>query len=143
MYAMVVKNSQGTWDVWRTIGKFSADSGGRQQRLDLAFSSGLPITGIILTPYEASARSGAIWDGTGFTGGVDQTIPTDTDWSGITLYGYLCDNIILVVFYSDPFAVVNEQMLAIFDGETTMIEIPDGANVSIGDIWDGTGFVSV
>lgn len=143
MYACVVRNAEDTWDVWRVLPGFPPNAGGRQERIDDAFASGLPITGMDLTPFGASATSGAVWNGTGLSGGVPNSAPVDTDWSAITMYGYLCNNIVLVIFLSDPFAISNDQMSAIFSHETTMVNIPNNVSVKIGDIWDGTSFISV
>lgn len=143
MYAFIVKNDEGTWDIYNHIDKIPDPK--REERLSNAVDSGLPITGMILTKYKETATSGAVWDGKKFSGGVKhvKALNPDTDWSTITQYGYICDNTLLIIFYSELGTVHDDKMQAIFDGETTIVRIPEGQDVKIGDIWDGTQVISV
>jgi hypothetical protein len=142
MYACVVKNSQDTWDIY----SFAAypSNAEKQARLDNAVDSGIPITGMVLTPYKWSATPGAVWDGESFTGGSESTIPETIDWDSISVYGYLCDNIIIYGSLTSNSTTIAQQMNAIFagDSEISIIKIPEGQNAKIGDIWDGTNIIN-
>lgn len=140
MYACVVKNSEATWDVWGSISYASNQE--KQDRLDSAVDSGLPITGMILTPYKWSASNGATFDGIDFVGGAPSLIPPENDWTGISTYGYLCDNTVIAGFIANVGSVKREQMEAIFSEETTIIKVPEGQTANIGDIWDGTNIIT-
>jgi hypothetical protein len=135
MYACVVKNSQGTWDIWAELSYPSNEV--KREILATGVESGLPITGMIMTPYKWSATPGATFDGTEFTGGTVSVVPTTADWEGINTYGYLCNNIYIGGFIATVNSAQDDQLQAIFSEETTIVKIPEGQTVNIGDIWDG------
>lgn len=143
MYACVVKNSQNTWDIYG----FAAypSNAEKQARLEAAVDSGLPITGMILTPYKWSATPGAVWDGESFSGGSASTIPETIDWDSISVYGYLCNNIIIYGSLTSKSNIVAQQMDAIFagDSEINIVKVPEGQTAKIGDIWDGENIISI
>ena len=68
MYAFIVKNDQGTWDIWRTLEDIPIPQ--RKEIVETALSSGMPIVGQDLTQFGLSAKVGATWDGTEWTGGL-------------------------------------------------------------------------
>lgn len=140
MYACVVKNSQGTWDVWNTL-SYPAKFIDRQERVDAALASGLPIIGKNLTQYGSSVKSGAVWNGTEFIGGDSATI---TEGSNTSLYSYVCNDVILVTFYGEANTENNTMMSIIFseEEETTIIKVPEGQSAKKGDIWDGENIIS-
>ena len=140
MYALLVKNGQDTWDVWSKIDDIPVPV--RKERIETALASGLPITGMILTPYKWSANSGATFDGTGFTGGSPSPVPLDNDWSGLNTFGYLCDNVIVGAFVATAGTLLADQYNAIFESETTIIKVPEGQTAVVGDIWDGTNIIN-
>jgi hypothetical protein len=140
MYACVVKNSDNTWDVIDFL-SYPANQE-KQDRLEAAVASGLPITGMVLTPYKWSANSGATFDGTEFTGGMPSLVPLDNDWSGINTFGYLCNNVIIGALITTAGSVVAAQHNAIFESETTIIKVPEGQTAVVGDIWDGTNIIN-
>lgn len=142
MYACVVKNSQDTWDIYG----FAAypSNAEKQARLEAAVDSGLPITGMVLTPYKWSATPGAVWDGESFTGGSASTIPETIEWDSISVYGYICDNVIIYGSLTSNSTTVAQQMNAIFagDSEISIIKVPEGQTAKIGDVWDGENIIS-
>jgi hypothetical protein len=140
MYACVVKNSENTWDIYGFTSYPTAPD--KQANLEAAVESGLPITGMILTPYKWSATNGATFDGTEFTGGSPSLISLESDWTGISTYGYLCNNTIIAGFIANVGSVKREQMEAIFSEETTIIKVPEGQTANIGDVWDGTNIIT-
>jgi hypothetical protein len=142
MYACVVKNSQNTWDIYGFASYPTAPE--KQANLEAAVESGLPITGMILTPYKWAATTGATWDGTGFTGGPPSVIPQDIDWNSIETYGYLCNNVIIYANIGNTGTVATQQMNAIFagDSEINIIKIPEGQTARVGDIWDGQNVIN-
>lgn len=144
MYAFIVKNEEGTWDIWNTLDMIPMPD--REKRLADAVASGLPITGMDLTPYRETATSGAVWDGEKFEG-IGNVHPVtrnpDADWDIVTQYGYICDNTLLIIFYSQVGSIQDDKYKAIFDGETSIIRVPDDEDVKVGDIWDGTQVISV
>jgi hypothetical protein len=140
MYACVVKNSEGTWDVFGFLA-YPANQE-KQDRLQAAVASGLPITGMILTPYKWSATNGATFNGTEFTGGSQSPVPQDNDWSSVNTFGYICDNVIIGAFITSTGTVMCNQYNAIFDDETTIIKVPESQTANIGDIWDGENIIN-
>jgi hypothetical protein len=145
MYACVVKNSDETWDIFDFAGYGTHKE--KQDRLVAAVESGLPITGMKLTPYQWSATPGATWDGEGFSGGPKTIIPDTIDWKNIETYGFLCDNVIVygMIAQKDIASGRIELLDAIFagDSEVSIVKIPDGQGAKIGDIWDGEKVISV
>lgn len=145
MYACVVKNDEGTWDIFDFARYVSNQE--KQDRLVAAVESGLPITGMKLTQYQWSATPGAVWDGTGFSGGPSTIIPSNIDWNTIETYGFLCDNVIIygMLAQKDTGSGRIELLDAIFAGDTdvSIIAIPDGQTAKIGDVWDGEKVISV
>jgi hypothetical protein len=141
MYACIVKNSEGTWDVWKSF-SYPAKFIDRQERVDAALASSLPIVGKNLTQYGSSVKTGAVWNGTGFTGGNSATI---TEGSNTSLYSYVCDGVILLTFYGEANTENNTMMSIIFseEEETTIIKVPEGQIAKKGDIWDGEKIVNL
>ena len=141
MYACVVKNSQGTWDVWNSL-SYPTKFIDRQERVDAALASGLPIIGKNLTQYGSSVKTGAVWNGTEFTGGNSATI---TEGSNTSLYSYVCNGVILVTFYGEANTENNTMMSIIFseEEETTLIKVPEGQTAKAGDIWDGEKVINL
>lgn len=140
MYACVVKNSQGTWDVYGELSYASNQV--KREILTNGVESGYPITGMITTPYKWSATPGATFDGTEFTGGTVSVVPPTTDWEGINTYSFLCNNVIIGGFISTVNSAQDNQLQAIFSEETTIVKVPEGQTVKPGDIWDGQNFIS-
>ena len=134
MYAFIVKNDDDTWDIYRTLDEIPDPV--REERLANAVASGLPITGMIVTPYKETATSGAVWDGEEFSGGISSP-NSNSDWTKRTQYAYICNNTILIVFYSVIDTPFDAQYQAIFNSETTIIKVPEGQTAEVGDIWDG------
>jgi len=143
MYAFVVENDEGTWDVWNILDKIPIPD--REQRLANAIASELPITGMILTPYKETATAGAIWDGEGFSGGAIHPMKQNryNTWETTTQYGYICDNVILILFFSQSGTEHDDKLQAIFDSNTTIVKLPKGQTAEVGNIWDGTKILSV
>lgn len=135
MYACIVKNGQDTWDVWKVF-SYPVQFIDRQERLDTALASGFPIVGKNLTQYGSSVKTGAVWNGTEFTGGNSATI---TEESNTSLYSYVCNNVILFTVFGVANTEVNDMMSVIFSEgeETTIIKVPEDQSVNKGDVWDG------
>ena len=144
MFALVAKNAEETWDVWNIV-NIPNQFADRKQRIQNAIASGLPIIGMDLTAYRETATSGAVFDGVDFSGGAvhPKIRNNDDNWDTWTQYGYICDNTIILIAIGQLGTIKNEQMSAIFDGETTIVEIPEGTDVKVGDIWDGQEFISI
>ena len=140
MYACIVKNNQGTWDVWNSL-SYPANFADRQERLDAALASGFPIVGKNLTQYGSSVKTGAIWNGIEFTGGNSSTI---TEESNTSLYSYVCNNVILLTFFGQANTEINDMMAVIFseEEETTIIKVPEGQTANKGDVWDGQNIIN-
>jgi hypothetical protein len=140
MYACVVKNSQGTWDIFRVEVYISVPEEKRNIVKD-AIASGLPITGMNFTQYRGAAVTGATWNGETFVGGSTVTFPDDFAWDIAEIYGYVCDNkIIQAILCFQPNH--KAQYGAIFDSETTIVDIPDDQPFKVGDIWDGENIIN-
>jgi hypothetical protein len=137
MYAFIVKNDQDTWDIWETMGTIPIQD--REERLQNYLQSEFPIIGMDLTAYQETATSGAFFDGTDFIGGAIHpfTRNENADWNFITQYGYICDNVLLLIMYGQPGTDRDEQLSAIFQSETSIINVPEGQTAKVGDIWDG------
>jgi len=136
MYAFTVKNNQDTWDIWHTLSDISIPT--RKERVESALASGLPIIGQNVTEHKASVRSGAIWDGTQWTGGDSTPIPEESE---VNLFAYICNDTIILVQLSSPNTDSDEQITAIFESENSMIKVPEGQTANVGDIWDGENIV--
>lgn len=149
MYACVVKNEEGTWDIFDFARYTGNDeiSQDRRERLIAGMESGLPVTGMKLSPYKWSATSGATWDGEKFSGGPPTIIPDTIDWNTIETYGFLCDNVIIygMIAQKDTGSGRIELLDAIFAGDTevSIVKIPEGQGAKLGDIWDGEKVISV
>ena len=140
MYAFIVKNDDLTWDIYNTLDKIPDPV--REERLSNAVASGLPITGMVVTEHRDTATSGAVWDNEKFTGGMESIYNPGTDWSTRTQYAYICDNTLLIVFYSVVGTAYDDKYQAVFDSETSIIRIPEGQTAQVGDIWDGEKVVN-
>lgn len=140
MYAFIVKNDDDTWDIYNTLDKIPDPV--REERLANAVASGLPITGMVVTEYKETATSGAVWDGTKFTGGVEPIYNPNTDWNKKTQYAYICDNTLLIIFYSVVGTPYDDKYQAVFSSETSIVKVPEGQTAQVGDLWDGEKVVN-
>ena len=140
MYACIVKNSQGTWDVWNSF-SYPSHLADRQERLDAALTSGFPVIGRNLTQYGSSVKTGAIWNGTEFTGGNSSAI---TEESNTSLYSYVCNDVILLTWFGQANTEINDMMEVIFseEEETTIVKVPEGQAANKGDVWDGQNIIN-
>ena len=137
MYALIVKNSQGSWDVWLTLPTIPFPE--REARLQAAIKSNLPITGKNVTEYKTSVKSGGVWDGKGFSGGDTQKVVTED--SPISVYAYICNDVVVLLQFRESGTELDQQLQAIFESETTIINIPEGQTAKPGDIWDGSNII--
>lgn len=137
MYAFIVKNENNLWDVWETLTDIPIPE--RKARVDQALESGLPIIGKNLTEYGLSARSGSVWNGTEWTGGDSTTRTAD---SLLNLYAYICNDTIILIHLGQPNSELNNKLNAVFESDNTIIKIPEGTVVKVGDIFDGQNFFS-
>jgi len=137
--ALVVKTSDGNWEV---VHKYNILNEEKLAVLESARANGLPITGMITTPYGNSVRPLAIWNGTSFSGGTllqgrDESSLTDDIATCSILAG---DKIVLILYN-----VVNDQnyekFQAAFQSEVTLIPINIDNIPQIGWIWDGEQFL--
>lgn len=141
MYAIVVKNSEGTWDVLSAIDYSLSPE--REKRLSDAIDSGKPITGMITTPYECLATNGAVWDGVTFSGGLPCAVPPEISWEGISTHSLLCDNVIvaMVMVTANPtLSAMNDAAFSDPEG-VSVVRVPTGMHPKFGDIWTGENFV--
>lgn len=135
-YAFIVKNSEGTWDVWSFLSDIPVPS--RKERVQNALASGLPIVGRNLTEYGTSVKSGAVWNGTEWTGG-EPTNRTEDNDDG--LFSFVHEDTIILTIVIPKLKQPNYDMaMAVFEEENTVIEIPEGVEVHAGYIWDGENF---
>jgi hypothetical protein len=132
MYAFIVENDQGTWDIWNTLSYIKSSE--KKERVDSALSSDFPITGQDVSEHRASARSGAIWDGVEWTGGETTLALGET---ALNLFAYVCNDTIILMHISEPNTDSDAQIRAVFESENSMIKVPEGQTASVGDIWDG------
>lgn len=138
MYAFIVKNNASTWDVWSTLLDIPIVE--RKERVETAIASGLPITGKNVTEHKTSIKSGAIWNGTQWTGGESFSISEETV---LNLFAYICNNTIILIHLSSPNTESDAQMAAIFESKNSMIKVPEGQTAKIGDIWDGENIITI
>lgn len=138
MIALIVKNDEETWDIYNA-GNIPKHFPDRIKRIENAIASGLPIVGMDLTAYKERATSGAVFDGVDFSGGVvhPSLRNNNQNWDDLTQYGYICNNILLLILYSESGTERDNEYQAIFNSETTIVKIPEGQTAKVGDIWDG------
>jgi hypothetical protein len=146
MYACLIKNSDGTWDVHNMIPGYPQKP--EKHEIFLAgINSGLPITGMKTTEYQPYATVGATWDGTSFSGGTKAIQPDEFDWSTVETYAYICNNKIIQagIILKDvgSQSIIKNDIIFDEENELNIIEIPEGTTVKVGDIWDGENFITV
>lgn len=137
--AALVENEPGTYDVFDTF-RVSSVNPARVQRFLDAFSSGSPITGMKTTAFQDRATPGAIWNGTDF---VDYTAGVHSltkDWDGMDTYSFICNNKIVCQMLLAKNSTLHDAAEAAFQGNVTLIEVPENQTAKIGSIWDGTHF---
>jgi hypothetical protein len=147
MYALIVKNSENMWQVWQTLPNIPFPE--REQRLQDAIKSEFPIIGKNVTEHKASAKSGAVWDGEKFSGGEigkirvmsGEVFEGTIEDAPLSVYAYICNNVIVLLQFGDTGTYLDEQLQAIFESETTVINVPEGQKAEAGDIWDGTNII--
>ena len=137
MYACLVKDTENVWEVF---GKYELPENVKN-RVEAARTSGHPIVGMITTTYQDSARVGSTFDGTSFSGGNFPEWMDGLDWSANSTYSFLCNNVIILQLIQPNNTARQEKYQAAFSGETTLVPVPIGAQISLGDIWNGTTFI--
>ena len=137
MYAFTVKNSAGTWDIWHTLSDIPIPE--RKERVETALASSLPITGRNVTEHKTSIKSGATWNGTEWIGGDSAPISEEL---AVNLFAYIWNDTIILIQFSSPNTESDEQITAIFESENSMIKVPEGQTVNVGDIWDGENIIN-
>lgn len=139
MYALIVKNSKDTWDVWGTLPNIPFPE--KEKRLQLAINSEFPIVGKNVTEYKSSVKGGSVWDGDKFSGGELKKVITEDTL--INVYAYMCNNVVVLLQFGEPGTDLDKQLQAIFESDTTVINIPEGQTALPGDIWDGHNIIKV
>lgn len=137
MYACVVRDTENTWEVF---GKYDLPENVKE-RVEAARTSEHPIVGMITTSYEDSARVGSTFDGTSFSGGDFPEWMDGLDWSANSTYSFLSNNVIILQLIQPNNTARQEKYEAAFSTDTTLVPVPIGAQISLGDIWDGTTFI--
>ena len=137
MYAFTVKNSAGTWDLRHPLSDIPIPE--RKDRLETALTRSLPITGRNVTEHKTSIKSGAIWNGTEWIGGDSTPISEEL---AVNLFAYIWKDTIILIQFSSPNTESDEQITAIFESENSMIKVPEGQTVNVGDIWDGENIIN-
>jgi hypothetical protein len=143
MYAILVKNTDNSWDVIDLYKKTEPDV-----ILDEALQSGLPIVGMEATSHRKNALKGAIWDGTSFSGGTASSEgPSNDDdefWNSVKRYVFLCDNKVVLGKTVSVLSANVEMFDAAFSSEVTVVKVPDNQVVYVGETygWNGTEFTN-
>lgn len=137
MYALIVKNEKGLWDVWNTMSKIPMPE--KENRLQAAIKSGLPIVGKNVTEHKTSVKSGSVWDGEKFSGGSMQKIITED--SNLAVYAYMCNDTVVLLQFAELDTDYHKYVDAIFNSETTIVNIPEDQTARVGDVWDGERIV--
>ena len=138
--ALIVKITDENWEV---VAKYDIPEVKFNAFLT-AYESGSPITGMVTTSYQDSAVPGATWDGSSFSGGTKPQYMNDpdTDWSVLSTYALLSDNVILFLFNTVKNDAADERMKAIYASEVSIVPITIDYVPSLGDTWDGQQFIS-
>jgi hypothetical protein len=50
---------------------------------------------------------------------------------------------IILTIIGQPNTEKNEQLISIFESETTLIKVPEGQTANVGDIWNGTNIINI
>jgi hypothetical protein len=140
MYIVLTKNSNNTWD---GISQAQLKEGTISKTvLDEAFETGLPITAMDVTSHKETAKKGATWNGTSFSGGTaDLAEEVDDEfWTLNKRYAFLCDNkVVLAVIVSNS-SSGSEMWAAAVAGETILVKTESVPFSKVGKTfnWDGT-----
>lgn len=136
--ALVVKTSDENWEV---VYKYNIKNEEKLEVLASARANGVPITGMVTTPYGDSVRPLAVWNGTSFSGGVpkgEDELPIPSEMESFSILAG--DKVVLTLFN-----IVNDQnydkFQAAFNSEVTLIPINIDNIPQIGWIWNGEQFL--
>ena len=138
MYFVLAKNDDSSWKV---VFEFTFSTDDRKNILDSALASNLPITVMETTSFKNEAKSGAVWNGTSFSGGhapdgIDyMELPTDDDyWSTRRTYAFICDNVVIaMVIANDNLAVGNYLNENFAKDDIRLIKVPEGKKIMVGE----------
>jgi hypothetical protein len=140
MYIVLTKNSDNTWD---GISQAQFEEGTISKTvLDEAFETGLPITAMDVTSHKETAKKGATWNGTSFSGGSNNSSesPDDEFWTLNKRYAFLCDNKVVLAVTVLNSSSVSGMWAAAVAGETILVKTESGPFNKVGKTfnWDGT-----
>lgn len=139
--ALVVKTSDQDWEV---VQKYDIKKEEKLNAFLTAYQDENPIVGMITSSYEDSAVPGATWNGSSFSGGTkpEWMNNPDIDWSVISTYALLSNNVIIFLFNNVKNDASDAKMKAAFESEVTMVPIQLDNVPKLGDIWNGQEFIS-
>jgi len=144
MYAILVKNNE-AYDV---IGFFSSQKEGVMSALDAAYETGVPIVGMESNAHKRTAKYGATFDGSSFSGGTagpGLLEATQEQLDSFNLYTFLSNNVVVArvaVTVDSPKA---EMYAAAFASGVNLIKVPSNQSILLGHTynWDGTSFSEI
>jgi hypothetical protein len=139
MYAVVVKNN----DNYDVVGIWKHTDSTILTAIEAAWSSGLPITSLDACSYKLTAKYGATWDGSSFSGGRERLIePTQEELDSFDLYAFICNNIVIARVAALTNSPTREMYAAAHASGMTLIKIPSDQTVVVGKTytWDGNSF---
>lgn len=139
-YALVVKTSNENWEV---IGKYNIIQESKLEMLSNAHNNKTPIIGMVTSSYTDSVAPFATWNGSSFSGGIkpEWHNDPDLDWSVITSYSILVDNVVVLVLNNVKNDPSDDKLQAAFESEVTLVPINIDNIPRIGWIWNGEQFL--
>ncbi|MFN7583939.1 MAG: hypothetical protein ACK5P0_01120 [bacterium] len=142
MYAVVVKNDN-NYDV---VAIWKHNDNEIITAIDAAWNSGLPITSLDACSHKLTARYGATWNGSSFSGGRTRLVePTQEQLDSFDLYAFICNNTLIARVAALTNSPTREMYAAAHASGMTLIKIPSDQSVTVGKTytWDGNSFNEV
>lgn len=141
-YALVTEDTPGVWEVFYLV---RTPIGVTEEppfiaRLEQAYSDGYEIIGMNAETQKSLAATGAVWNGSNFSGG---SWPTDIDqieWDNLDVYPFLANNVVVYTQVIQKQSVNSQLFSAAFENNVKVIKIQDNQVVTSGYTWDGTNF---
>jgi flagellar basal body P-ring protein FlgI len=142
MYAVLVKNSDESYDVLALLNHEDADI---INGIDAALASGNPIVGMDASDHKLTATYGSTWDGNSFSGGkVSKAADaTEEELNSFNLYVFLSNNVLVARYGVRVDSPKVQMFAAAIDSEITLVKVPEDQAVSPGEThrWDGSRFL--
>lgn len=140
-FALTTETSPNLWQVFQIIRLIDSESADDLVKcIKDSLLSNSVISGVNISEVDPeSVKRNAIWDGTGFSGGLEREAVSSTSPRPIKR-AILADSKLLMVLTCSESSIEDELYEAAFSQNIKIVQVEEDQMAAPGYIWDGTSF---